>query len=265
MVLDDWRVTAAGITPEDSIRSDGFVGEFPAGSHYAITSIGKTYKGEQISFPEPSVAAFALNVAHDAASAAMPMQASLDIGPYSRTGDIPIRTVAHSDIPQLYDFFEKCMIAALFSFQAVEAYANKMIDHHSREGFMWIDRRGEYRHHSVEELERYVSTENKVGELLPAILKMTTPKGKVVWQDFKKLKQVRDAATHVKSADQTTRSEPYSLPEQVTLLTGFLGADILSWPRAAVNVINYFDRRFEKYDWLQHELDRYGIPRNDKS
>lgn len=82
-----------------------------------------------------------------------------------------------------------------------------------------------------------------------------------MWQAFMRLKKLRNDTVHINGANQSARSDQGKLPPTM-LFMGFLGANVTDWPKDAVNMINYFDRRDVKWPWLQHALDDFGIDRN---
>jgi hypothetical protein len=237
----------------------------PAGSLAIVVTIAKSKQGHLVSFPRPSAAAMALNIAARAAQSAMELQGDIELIRDQDFFDFPTLTVSTSTVPKLYDYFEQCILAATSSFQALEAYCNLTIDREVENTIPWPNRDGITLDLTSLDLERQLSTEDKLGSLLPELLKMASPKGKKVWQDFKLLKQKRDASAHVKSNDQAPRPKVPNEVQVETLFSGFIGETVTDWPKAAVRMINYFDRRSVRWPWVQHELDRWGIPRGQES
>lgn len=240
--------------------------EFEPGSLVVVVNIGMAHRGGFASFPQPSASAMALNIASQAAERAMHLQPQISFDEVPKGfGEQRLVTVTADTLPILFDYFEQCMLASTFSFQALEAYCNIVIDSHVRDTYPWPDgrpeRKGQMQAMTSGELEFYVSTKDKLKTLLPKLLDMKSPKDKVVWQAFKRLQRLRNDTVHINGANQTTRSEQGEIPE-TTLFMGFINATVTDWPKDAVNMINYFDRRSEQWPWLQHELDRHGIDRN---
>jgi len=101
----------------------------------------------------------------------------------------------------LFDYFEACLAAANSSFQAVEAFANETIARVLK-GTMTLDQRDGPEALSAEEIERKVSTADKIAMVLLRALNAPSIKGRYEWQQFVALKNVRDRSTHFKSGDQ---------------------------------------------------------------
>lgn len=101
------------------------------------------------------------------------------------------------NLPHLYDYFQSCMIAITFSFQALEAFCNETI---TREvtGKYPLKRKKGHIQATAEKLQRNVSTEEKLGVTLPSILSRPSPKRSPLWEKFEKLKMMRDATVHMK-------------------------------------------------------------------
>lgn len=137
----DWR-TAIHSRVDESDPPDPDP-EFAPGSLIVEVDIGERRGGSLVSFPQPSAAAMALNLARQAAEKAMALQPQIS---YS---DVPkglhgrhLESVTAGTESILFDYIEQCMVAATFSFQALEAYCNLTIDRHVRDTYPWPDRKG---------------------------------------------------------------------------------------------------------------------------
>jgi hypothetical protein len=105
---------------------------------------------------------------------------------------------------------------------------------------------------SPSELERQLSTEEKLSIVLPKVLKKTTPKGKQPWNSYKKLKVARDATIHMKYTDQQVLGSD-------TLYFQFLNTpDITSYPKAAINMLLWFTSE-NVPRWLEKLSDENDI------
>ena len=84
-------------------------------------------------------------------------------------------------------------------------------------------------------IERWESTEVKIGEILPEILKIESPKGKREWEEYKKLKDIRDRIIHLKSVDQKVVKDG---PDSIWKI--LFDEEVPNYPGIAKNLIAYF-------------------------
>lgn len=145
------------------------------------------------------------------------------------------------------------MMAVTFSFQALEAFCNHTITN-DLEGTFTLTRKNEGRAFTAIELEREVSTEEKLSSVLPEILGVKSPKGGKVWQDFVTLKRARDSTTHLKSSDQY----PDRNVDRETLFYQFLNNDPTDFPKAAIRMIVYFAETKRLPRWLLKPVEFVG-------
>jgi hypothetical protein len=254
----DWRVAVWSTTTSEIPAA--FPGELshPSGSLVTVVTMTRDQKGNLLSFSAPSAAALALNIARRAANDAMQIRPTL----LYTTGPSPwgnANSIRDENIGLLFDYLEQSMIAVTFSFQALEAYSNFIIARGVTTTHAWLGNKNSTDRLTAIGLERRLSTEEKLGVLLPDLPNVTTPKKKAIWNNFHSLKQKRDASTHIKSTDQNSRvTEPSDL-DRITLFYDFLRSDVSEWPKSAVMLINYFARRDIVWPWLAHELEYYGI------
>ena len=91
---------------------------------------------------------------------------------------------------------------------------------------------------TADELERNLTTKEKLATILPALVGVPNPKGKKVWQDFAALKDARDATIHIKSKDANPRVMPTTgiqgqVPKVLYFLQGHAGLRRPPEPAAA--------------------------------
>jgi hypothetical protein len=127
------------------------------------------------------------------------------------------------------------MIAVTFAFQSMEAFANFVISQ-ANVAEIDVERKKMIEKWTPDEVERWCSTEEKLGTIVPALGKVPTIKGTALWERLRKLKDLRDSATHLKSLDQYKSGSP----DASTLYFRLLSYDLLDCPRVAIEV-------FEKY------------------
>jgi hypothetical protein len=113
--------------------------------------------------------------------------------------------------------------------------------------------------YTQERIEREVSTAQKLGTILPQLLGVSSPKGTKLWQEFGRLKEIRDKIAHPKARDQFRN---YATPGQIdesSLFYEFFHNDMSIYPKAAVAMIYHFERTRDVPRWLIGPLSEYGI------
>ncbi|MEW9798883.1 hypothetical protein [Alteromonas sp. CYL-A6] len=221
-----------------------------AGTPLYLSSLVLNEKNKWISFNLPSSAAMALNKALKAASEANILFKKIEYLEVA-TPEGPGLAVKSHCHTMLFDYFEECMAAVTFSFQALELFCNHTISRHLKEG-MEMKRKKKREFMSPSELERQISTDEKLSVVVPKALKVSTPKGKRPWESFKKLKQARDATIHMKYSDQ-------QIMDKDTLFFQFLNTeDVYIFPEAAAQMLRWFAKDKEPR-WLTKITEVYGI------
>lgn len=109
----------------------------------------------------------------------------------------------------LFDFFELFIAEVIFSFTAIEAFANESIPPSFT--YSWKNSK-EVKQLSRADIERFVQLDEKLKRVLPEAHNVKSPAGTKAWQGFKELKAVRDRVVHMKSIDRRA-----SGPEHQTL------------------------------------------------
>jgi hypothetical protein len=137
------------------------------------------------------------------------------------------------------------MIAATFSYQAVEAYSNQVVAEGIRNTHPVV-RQGIEQQWPAAEIERRCSTEEKVGVILPQVTGVKSPKGLKKWERLLALKDLRDAAIHLKSVDQYARGKP----SDQTLYFKLVNVDPTELPKTAIAVIKHFSDLPDGQEWL---------------
>jgi hypothetical protein len=201
------------------------------GDKAAMTSEAILSNGTSLSFMTPSAVALALGTSIKAAKRAVNMKPTASSPIPSPEG----RVHMIRDHAALFDFFEECFVTATFSFQALEAYANYKIAYNLR-GSYAFKRKSKREVLTRPELEKRLSTEDKLGLVLPDILGIQSPKGHQEWQEFLTLKWVRDSTIHLKShhqwqAGENIEDSPYAF---------FIRESPLELPKASIRLIRWF-------------------------
>lgn len=150
--------------------------------------------GAGVAFGLPSAPALFLNLAYEAFAAyrGNDVIALFDQHPQGLWPD--------NQTP-LFDFFEHFTAHVLFAYTALEALANEILP----EGYTYEvvgSNTAEGTVYSRDEIERYVSLDEKLSKVLPHALDVSSPKGSHPWRDFKELKKVRNRLIHLKTSDR---------------------------------------------------------------
>ena len=182
------------------------------GRFYAIDKVGtdldrsplQNSLGRKYHLALPSGPALFLHLAHRAYSRIK------DIDPLSLFDEHP-QGIWPDNQKALFDYLEESIAHVVFSFTALEAFANEVIP----DGFTYsftVDRTGEKRTYAKDEVERRINLDEKLGIVLPQIFSLKTPKGGALWEKYKTIKKTRDRIIHLKSVDKRT-----SGPEDETI------------------------------------------------
>jgi hypothetical protein len=257
--------TAVHSTLASDVPTVGELRGFEAGAYIETVEIGRSHSKALVEFPRPSAAGMALKTARLASVEAMRLQPRIQWESGYWHGE-PMLLVTQDSKSILFDYFEHCLVAIVSSFQAVESYANLTIDYEVKTSYPWVTKKNQgygVTNHSVEELQRWLSTNEKVAKLLPNLLGVVSPKSVKIGQDFDMLRALRDDTIHMKSKDQNYRADdPEKLKKSSTLFTKTIGRDITEFPRTAVSLIAYFDDASLRWPWLEPELAHWQITRS---
>jgi hypothetical protein len=238
----DWRADTVGKLVSDMPAA------FPGGPSHKAGEIMyfnlifvKHPEHNYISFATASPTSMALNIAIEAAAKAKRLRKTLAlVNAPSPQGTV--KMVANENLPHLFDFFEQCMIAVTFSFQALETFSNRMISEKVK-GVFHLQRDKRVLKLTPTELERKASTEEKLSVILPKILSLQSPKSVKIWDNFVRLKRIRDATIHLKRRE-------IKEGDQDSIFFQFFNSDAKEFPKYALEIIEYFTPG--KSDWIEH-------------
>jgi hypothetical protein len=238
--LGDWRIESV------TTLAQAF-GNAPVGSPVRLMSTAKHVKHKFLSFITPSAPALCLNIAINAAALGEVIRPRLHLTPMLTHDGKRGSQVKDESVADLYYFFEQAIISATMSFQAVEIFANTTIGRRATGDILVKRKGGAKKTLTPAQAERELSTEEKLGQVLPNILGVSSPRGNRAWQSFKKLKDARDATVHLKSRDIYIRDDV----SRESLLFYYLNHDSREYPDAAIKVISHFFPR-ELPRWLRY-------------
>lgn len=228
-------------------------------------SVFNTKSGKTVSFVTPSIAHLSLNAAIKSAHNANECRSQLITSIPTRTVIVPPPT-HYSDgdnSGMLFDTFLHVMSAAIFSYLAVENYANEVIGRHPEHQISLTEKprtnvRGRKSQRRLEKKNTLRARDAerkplniKLTQILPQITGIEMDKGRSPYQLFDRLEKVRDGVTHLKSKDSAPRIRDLARVPTSPLLTGFLLDDSLWMPRAAIDIIDHFTIETMPVDWVE--------------
>ena len=143
----------------------------------------------------------------------------------------------------LFDFLEAHAAEVIFSFTAIEAFANESIPKTFR--YRTKRREGEVELEGAE-IERQIPLEEKLDRVLPLAHEIRSPKGTAIWHEFTKLKRLRDRLIHLKSIDRRA-----SGPEDQTVWGCMLEQQQANHPLTAYRMIGAFPSLIEGRRWYR--------------
>jgi hypothetical protein len=143
----------------------------------------------------------------------------------------------------LFDFFELFIAEIIFSFTAIEAFANESIP--TTFSYSWKNAR-ETKLITRAEIERFVQLDEKLKRVLPQAHNIKSPSGTKAWQGFKELKIVRDRVIHMKSIDRRA-----SGPEHQTIWGLMLEKKQYDFSEVAYQLIGAYESLVTGRRWFQ--------------
>lgn len=230
----DWRIAAVTTLAKDVPAAYPGGPTHKVGAPVYLASSTKDPIHNVIGFITPSPTALALNSALDNSSKARALRETLALeSVVTPWGDG--KSVAKENLRHLYDFFEHSMIAVIASFLSLEMSCNEMISRELK-GTFEIKRNKQIVTLAPDELERKASTDEKLGDILPKLLAIQTPKGTKLWERYLELEAARDATVHFKSSETKNRPDI----DRESLFFQIFRRDSVDFPKTACEIIQYF-------------------------
>lgn len=162
------------------------------GKLLATASTNAQLDNQKVTFAVPSHAALCLSIAH----AAYVNLLEFPLLSFSRKAT----QITGDNLAVLYDYFENIFVNVVFSHTALEAFVNQSIP----DNFVFTRLRQDKKCNesfNKDQVERNLSLDIKLSEVLPEITGIELKKETLLWQEYSKLKAIRDRIVHVKSAD----------------------------------------------------------------
>lgn len=240
--LGDWRIESVSTVAQP-------YGNVAVGTPVRLMSTAKHKRHHYLSFITPSAPALCLNIALDASARSEAIRPRLLLAPMLTHDGKQGSQVRDESTSDLYYFFEQSMVAVTMSFQAVEIFANAIIGRKATKNIVVKRKGGVLKNLTPMEAERELSTEEKLGQALPDILGIPSPRGNRAWQSFKTLKNGRDATVHLKSREIYTRNDV----DRESLFFYYLNRDARTYPHAAIKVMShFFPKQAQVPRWLRN-------------
>lgn len=131
----------------------------------------------------------------------------------------------------LFDYFEEIVSSVIFAYVSVEAMANAAIP----EDFKMekVNEKGITEIWSKENIERWMSTSQKVTDILPSILKSGDIKIEKFWNNFKELEKLRNDLIHQKTVQSGAKLDS-------DIFQKLLKQEVFLKIKSAISVIKYF-------------------------
>lgn len=248
----DWRASAV-TTLAKEWRSPwtGFMHE--AGALVARTTTGRDRDGSPLQFITPSPEALSLDLAYASAHRCGDLRGAVVIQEAPLHGH-GARSVRDDTLPVLYDYLAQSMVTVAFAYQAIEAFANRVVGTAPAETFE-VDMRDGRRTLTREQAQRWLSTDRKLTELLPKIHAVRSPKGRRPWKGFRELASLRDDLIHLKDHHADPRGKGQSVFHRL------LADGVGHHPTSSVSMIAWFYTTGSEAAprWLQALMSREGL------
>ncbi|KJD38039.1 hypothetical protein QD46_21975 [Paenibacillus polymyxa] len=135
-----------------------------------------------------------------------------------------------SETVSLFDYFEHLEVGIIFSYTAVEAFANVAIPEEF--GYEIKNNKGIKEIWDKAAIERWMKTTDKLRYILPNILQCSDPCNNKFWSDFKKLEDIRNKLIHQKTFEIKRRDE--------SIYKSFFNESIFRIIKSGFLVIDYF-------------------------
>lgn len=148
--------------------------------------------------------------------------------------NLPKGTIYPKEDFLFFDVIQKRMIAIIFAYTALEAFANESIPdeytfEREREDKKCLEK------YAKDQIE-FLSLDIKLGEILPVIFNTKTIKGTQIWNKYKFLKKLRDRIVHLKSKDRKSNKDP----NEDTIWKELLDRSYANAALQAFEIISYF-------------------------
>lgn len=234
---EDWRLQAITTLAKEFRSPSGTV--HPIGTPVSqLSSI--PFDGKILSFRVPSVTALFLDFAYN-------LHAAIDAELVSENFVEWVgKAIHYKDERALFDVMEIIMGEIIFSYCALESFANGMIP----STYVYTTDRDDGKckeSYNKEQIERNLSLDIKLAKILPSIMNIPSPKGGPLWNRYMNLKALRDRIIHKKTSDKTSASH-----KEDSFWRSLINEENKNFAIEAKNIIeHYFTTEESKPRWLR--------------
>ncbi|WEZ84565.1 hypothetical protein P6U16_08325 [Rhizobium sp. 32-5/1] len=214
---------------------------------YVGTGLGSIATTEKVSLSVGRIVSFGLPSAPalflDLAAAAHRRRTAIDLNK-----EFVVHTAPQGVFPEnqtgLFDFLQEMSAEIVMSFSAIEAFANEAIPKDFP--FSVTKRDGSTELLSGVDLQRQVSLDEKIAVVLPSALGIKSPRGKRPWENYRKLKAIRDRLVHLKMIDRKA-----SGPEDQTIWGSLIENRNQNFALVALSIIGVFSEALQNRRWYK--------------
>lgn len=245
-IQPDWRIL--GLSRLASDVPSAFEGgpSHSRGDLVMRTSI-IDFNGEKFAFVSPHISAITLDFAINCARRALHAKANIGFST-ALTPDGALPTLSPQSISQFYDLLSLQLTNIVLSFQAIESFCNAEIGNRLN-GTMDVTIRNKRKKLESAAIQR-LPTSQKLSEILPRLLSVSTPSEAPFWKNFSELNQLRNDAIHVKSHDMEELQQEF-----VGLAFRLYKYDSLRAPLTALELFDFFSIKGQRIHWLDRAID----------
>lgn len=176
---NDWRMEDFLFLSEDTRLPSGQIAK--KGSQITKHSVAQLTSKKQVLIALPNATALFLNASRRSWEEAKSLRQHSNID-HSIKSEVTFTTRSES-----FDYLERVMESVIMAHTALEAFVNEKIPddflyHTHRRSPVILETMGK------KEIERYLSLDEKLSDVLPECLGIASPKGTRCWEGFVKLK-----------------------------------------------------------------------------
>lgn len=185
-------------------------------------------KNTRIEFSTPNLISMFINVSHKAFIESTNTYRKF-IKP--KLGNGKTAEFKDDELTQLYDYLEAVKISVIFAYNSIEAFANISIP----DDFKYENKnnRGIKEIWDKEAIQRWMTTSEKLTNILPELRNLGNPKGEKFWSDFKNLEQLRNDIIHPKLGSE-------ELNTSNTIHKKFFNEEVFKWIKSTGDVLRFY-------------------------
>ena len=185
----DWRIQDLNLNTAP-FKDPATANIIPAESPMVVVA-RIDYKKERLGTAIPKATAIFLNLSHT-----FHAEASLLL----EKGITDKDKWGHLPDDEAFGFYERMIGSVVFAATALEAFANEQIP----DTFIYVDSSDKKftRSFDKQQIERQLSLDTKIGDVMPLALGAKSIKGGKLWGAFTRLRDLRDRIIHMKTSDR---------------------------------------------------------------